>query len=50
VDEAGRFLTYRRRLDIAHRELSHAAYPAAQALFATMERHDAQALTLVRHR
>jgi hypothetical protein len=50
VDEAGRFLTYRRRLDIAHRELPHAAYPAAQALFATMERHDAQALTLVRHR
>jgi transglutaminase-like putative cysteine protease len=49
VDEAGRSLTYRRRLDVARRELPHAAYPAAQALFAAMERHDAQALTLVRH-
>jgi hypothetical protein len=47
LDEAGRSLVYRRRLDIARRELPKTAYPAAQALFAAMERHDAQVLTLV---
>lgn len=48
LDEPGRSLTYRRRLDIAQRELSKASYPSIQALFGVIERHDAQAVTLVR--
>lgn len=48
VDEPGRTLTYRRRLDITQREFPKTSYPAVQALFGVIERHDAQALILVR--
>lgn len=47
TNEPGRSLTYHRRLDIVQRELPKSSYPAAQALFGVMERHDAQMLTLV---
>ena len=48
VDAAGRSLTYHRRFDLVQRELPKAAYPAAQALYAVVERNDAKKLSLVR--
>jgi len=48
VDETAHSMTYRRRLDILYRELDRKSYPAAQALFAVMERQDAKTLALTK--
>jgi len=48
LDEPGRSLTYHRRFDIAQRELPKTSYSAVQALFGIIERHDAQAVILIR--
>jgi len=48
-DEAGRTLVYRRQLDIKQKMLASAQqYEAVRALFATVEKSDAQAFTLSR--
>jgi transglutaminase-like putative cysteine protease len=50
VDEAGRSLVYRRRFDIPKRELGTTGqYQDARALFAAVEKSDAEALGLVRN-
>lgn len=43
-----RSLTFRRQLDVKHRELAKAQYPVVQALFGRAERADAEKLVLVR--
>lgn len=43
-----RSLTFRRQLDVKHREFAKAQYPMVQALFARAERADAEKLVLVR--
>jgi transglutaminase-like putative cysteine protease len=43
-----RSLTFRRQLDVKHREFAKAQYPVVQALFARAERADAEKLVLVR--
>lgn len=50
VDEAGRSLVYRRRLDLPQRQLDTTGqYHDARALFAALEKSDAEALGLVRN-
>jgi hypothetical protein len=43
-----RSLTFRRQLDLKHRELAKAQYPMVQALYARAEKSDAERLVLVR--
>lgn len=43
-----RSLTFKRQLDVKHRELAKAQYPVVQALFARAERADAEKLVLIR--
>ena len=43
-----RSLTFRRQLDIKHREFTRAQYPVVQALFARAEKADAEKLVLIR--
>ena len=50
VDDAARTLTYRRRLEIRQKQLaSMQQYETVRALFAAVEKSDAQTLSLARH-
>jgi transglutaminase-like putative cysteine protease len=50
VDEPGRRLTYRRRLDVEEREFGKEQYGAVKTLFGQAEKYDAQPVVLVRRR